>query len=234
MKINGVEISGGSDIIDIDTTYYIATTGDDSTGDGSSGSPWATIGHALSAIGNELVGNDGNIIIQLADGTYNSQTAINFHHPFGRRIDIVGNATTPSNVVLNYSNGNRAFYVPDNFLLQINGLKMVGNAQESDCILCGYFGKAIISNCVIDNWSRGVQLYVNSFAYIYNSTINNNNSDGVYANALSGSFLSDCTVSNNATGLNADRDGRIYAYNCSFSGNTANTHTAHGGSVTME
>lgn len=44
-------------------TKYVATTGNDTTGNGSSGNPWLTIGKAL----NDGTGND----IELAAGTYN-------------------------------------------------------------------------------------------------------------------------------------------------------------------
>ena len=44
-------------------TYYVAPTGNDGSGDGSDANPWATIGHALSAVpgggGHEIVVRDG-------------------------------------------------------------------------------------------------------------------------------------------------------------------------------
>ena len=54
--------------------YYVATTGDDTTGDGSSGSPWATPGYAL---GQAVAGTSGWIIWVKA-GTYDvSSTSSN-------------------------------------------------------------------------------------------------------------------------------------------------------------
>ncbi len=47
MKIAGVTIQEPK-VISADTTFYVATTGSDTTGDGSSGSPWATLRKALS------------------------------------------------------------------------------------------------------------------------------------------------------------------------------------------
>ena len=44
-------------------TYYVATTGSDTTGDGSEGTPWLTITHALT----NVVDNDTIIV---AAGTY--------------------------------------------------------------------------------------------------------------------------------------------------------------------
>ncbi|MBI4648487.1 MAG: hypothetical protein HY738_18375, partial [Bacteroidia bacterium] len=53
-------------------TYYVATTGSDATGNGTSGNPYATIGYAVSQAGN-------SDIIQVAYGIYNitSQIEIN-------------------------------------------------------------------------------------------------------------------------------------------------------------
>ena len=45
------------------TTYYVATTGDDTTGDGSSGNPWATMTHALTMV-------SAGDTIEVGPGTY--------------------------------------------------------------------------------------------------------------------------------------------------------------------
>jgi hypothetical protein len=55
-------------------TYYIATTGSDFSGDGSSTTPWATINHALSKI------NAGDAIM-VQPGTYPQSTYININDP---------------------------------------------------------------------------------------------------------------------------------------------------------
>ncbi len=44
-------------------TYYVATNGNDTTGDGSSGNPWATLQKAV----NTMVAGDTTIV---KDGTY--------------------------------------------------------------------------------------------------------------------------------------------------------------------
>lgn len=47
-------------------TYYVATNGSDTSGDGSAGSPWATIGYALGEV------PDGSLIL-VRPGTYNGR-----------------------------------------------------------------------------------------------------------------------------------------------------------------
>jgi hypothetical protein len=52
------------------TTYYVATNGSDSSGNGSSSRPWATIGFALSRV------SDGSLIL-VRPGQYNGQIRLN-------------------------------------------------------------------------------------------------------------------------------------------------------------
>jgi parallel beta-helix repeat protein len=58
-------------------TYYVATTGNDSTGDGSGGNPWLTIQHAVDTV---LAGDT----IMVAAGTYQEQVTIT------QSLDLIG------------------------------------------------------------------------------------------------------------------------------------------------
>jgi hypothetical protein len=58
-----------------DTTFYVATTGNDTTGDGSSGNPWATPQHANDVICSQYDLNSFDCTVQLADGSYTGFTA---------------------------------------------------------------------------------------------------------------------------------------------------------------
>ncbi|MAT96828.1 MAG: hypothetical protein CL608_06765 [Anaerolineaceae bacterium] len=57
-------------------TYYVAATGNDSAGTGSSGNPWATITHALDNV------PDGSLIL-VKSGTYNGRIRIRGTFPTG-------------------------------------------------------------------------------------------------------------------------------------------------------
>jgi hypothetical protein len=52
-----------------DLTYYVAKTGNDSTGDGSSGSPWLTIAHAWAQIP-DIIGLGHTVTLRINAGTY--------------------------------------------------------------------------------------------------------------------------------------------------------------------
>lgn len=53
-----------------DTTFHVATTGSDITGDGSSGAPWATLQHADAVLAVSYDMNGFTATVQIADGNY--------------------------------------------------------------------------------------------------------------------------------------------------------------------
>lgn len=81
---------GNTSMITEDTTIYVSTTGNDSTGDGTSGSPFASPHKALESIGESLISANATVTIQLADGHYSFTETITPTHPNGDRIEIVG------------------------------------------------------------------------------------------------------------------------------------------------
>jgi len=56
--------------------FYVSTTGDDSTGDGSQGSPWATITHALDSV------PDRSLVL-VGPGTHTGRVYLRGHFPHG-------------------------------------------------------------------------------------------------------------------------------------------------------
>lgn len=53
-----------------DTTFYVATTGSDSTGDGSSGNPWATLQYAMDVISSSLDFAGFTVTVNIGAGTF--------------------------------------------------------------------------------------------------------------------------------------------------------------------
>lgn len=80
-------------LITANTTLYIATTGSDTTGDGSSGTPWATVSKALTYLDDYFILPSVTVTIQLAAGTYTVASAITVAHPCARNIIIQGTYT---------------------------------------------------------------------------------------------------------------------------------------------
>ena len=77
--------------------WYVATTGNDTTGNGTSGSPWLTLTKALAVANTYTLAPGANLTIWLADGNYSSSGADFINHPQGAQITITGtNAYTAS------------------------------------------------------------------------------------------------------------------------------------------
>ena len=75
-------------------TVYVATTGSDTTGDGTSGKPYKTIAKGLSAIPKNLNGFDAYLYI--AGGTYPENVLVKGNHGGLLRIILQGNVTLNS------------------------------------------------------------------------------------------------------------------------------------------
>jgi hypothetical protein len=75
-------------VITEDTTFYVSTTGDDDTGDGSSGSPWATPHKAFDYLADYWIPVDVAVTIQCGDGTYTFSEELNIKHPCGYQITL--------------------------------------------------------------------------------------------------------------------------------------------------
>jgi len=80
-----------SGVISATTNFYVATTGSDTTGDGSSGNPWATVGKAIVYLQDYDI--TATVNIYLADGTYSSSGSTNLLHRHGTFINIAGTHT---------------------------------------------------------------------------------------------------------------------------------------------
>jgi hypothetical protein len=83
-------------------TVYIATTGNDTTGTGTSGNPWATLQHAFNYMQTNYDCDGYTITIQMAAGTYanNLVAAGALVGQNGNNLIIQGNVGSPSTVVL--------------------------------------------------------------------------------------------------------------------------------------
>lgn len=68
----------------IQTIFYVSPTGNDTTGDGTSGTPYATVEKCMSLVPH-VIPDDVSILIKVANGTYNSfPTCIDNYIPNGQ------------------------------------------------------------------------------------------------------------------------------------------------------
>lgn len=74
-------------------SFYVSPSGNDTTGDGTSGSPWATINQAYEYLYSRQILGDASATIYLSGGINENHTAtVTCRHPNGNKINIVGQA----------------------------------------------------------------------------------------------------------------------------------------------
>lgn len=126
-------------------TYYIATTGNDTTGDGSSGNPWLTLSKAYTA-------SAASDTIVLKNGTYTWNSYISFNPTTNRTIQgetagsviIDGSSTTVSAVAL----GRAGVTLSISNIVWQNGGIAAATVFDSN-------GTLTITNCVFKNLYAG-------------------------------------------------------------------------------
>lgn len=97
--------------------YFVRKTGNDSTGDGSTGNPWLTVTKALATISAA-----GNHVVNVGDGTYNENTTgLNFLYitqAFSAYVTIQAESGILGNVIIS-SNGAAVYAI------RLNGAKFI-------------------------------------------------------------------------------------------------------------
>ncbi len=92
-------VTGVTPILSGDTSFYVATTGSDTTGDGSVGAPWKTLQFAFDEVfHHDLAGFTATI--QVADGTYVGIFLAQERSNLSGFFTINGNVATPGNVII--------------------------------------------------------------------------------------------------------------------------------------
>lgn len=164
-------------------TFYISTTGNDSSGDGSVTSPWLTISGAISKISNYLLPTSiGAITLQLADGTYATSSS----PTFSGSIIINGNASSPSNVILSGSlipsSPNCCILIQNLYMQNTFGAQFGGQAVVGSGIRFTYTGGSQI-------YCLGGQVVINSNYSCSGSTVSHISVDGGFLSCNSGITL---------------------------------------------
>lgn len=88
-----------------DLTFYVATTGSDSAGDGSQANPWATPQRAMQELWRYLLPPERQATIHIADGDYTLLEPLRLDHPCGMRITLTGGTLSGSKPTASQLNG---------------------------------------------------------------------------------------------------------------------------------
>lgn len=77
-------------IITSDVDYYVATTGDDVSGDGSLASPWASPHKAMDSLKDKMIMDGVTITVNIAAGAYTFSEPVRSFHQDGEKIKFIG------------------------------------------------------------------------------------------------------------------------------------------------
>jgi len=121
------------------TSYYVATTGSDSTGNGTSGNPWATIQHAVTYIAALIDLRGYTATIYVADGTYTQGVVISGPFVGQGNVHIIGDSATPANCIISTTSSN-CFLVQECGVVNIEGFKLQTTTSGSG-VLAGAAGQ---------------------------------------------------------------------------------------------
>ena len=96
VKNSALTVDGdpAASVISESTTYYVATNGNDTTGDGSESSPWATPTRAAEYLSQRRIKSGVTVNVDIAAGTYLFTSPIRLDHPQGSQIRYRGATTT--------------------------------------------------------------------------------------------------------------------------------------------
>ncbi len=134
--------------------FYVATTGSDTTGDGSSGNPWKTLPHAYSVLyaGYDLRGYSATI--HVADGLYPQGMTV-FGRLLGQRayydLNILGNLTNPQNVIIQPLPPPADYYAfgaAFGAMYRFEGFKFDMSQGAQDTVNCGKDAVLGFKNCI--------------------------------------------------------------------------------------
>ena len=191
-----------------DVTVYVATTGSDVTGDGTSAAPYATIQKALDSLPKWLDGYTATI--DIAAGTYNEAIRVSGFQGGILAIGYAFRSVTVRSVTVNASTTVR-------LEMNITRTASVGGTplsiRNGSSVMIG-------DNMVIDGASMGSGIEVETGSLLYvgedimddlRTTINNCPYNAVYVTGGSRIQLSIVQGSNNKTGFRANGGTIIYS-----------------------
>ena len=90
-----VQAAGASsNVITTPVTLYVATTGNDTTGQGTLAAPWATPQRAMQYLSDYTIEQGVAVTVSVADGTYTFTSPLYLNHPNGNQITINGGSTS--------------------------------------------------------------------------------------------------------------------------------------------
>ena len=208
-----------------DVTVYVATTGNDLTGDGTSALPYATIQKAVNSLPKWLDGHTATI--DIADGTYEGRVVLEGFHGGVVNLGVVGRAVTVRGIQVISSATVRI-----NVAEIVRAENVVGTLlairNRSDVVIGGRFvvdGMAAEISGIVAEANSTVSMADSALLIVRNCAYN-----AVYATGGSRIALAGIAGSNNGVALRSDTGAMISYTSRSIVATTENI-TTNGGRI---
>jgi hypothetical protein len=130
-------LTGVKSVLSANTTYHVATSGSDSTGDGSAGKPWATIQHAIFYLSGNIDGGGNFITLSVGAGTFVGAGMAPITGIAGLFIYGAGSGSTTINNGPNdgvYNQGECISCLYDIPMLAINAVNLTNSLTNTDIV----------------------------------------------------------------------------------------------------
>lgn len=173
--------------LDADMTVYVATTGSDTTGDGTSSNPYETITYALSTIPKNL--GDHTATINVADGTYAEDVkASGFYSGFLTICSSAENSFNANCVVQSLAvwtcfanvklqgltvaeeTNKNAIHIVNSHTVDVSYIRSLKENPTTSCVVC-VKSYVSIAYCELSNHLRAVYATEGSTVFLDNSTV---------------------------------------------------------------
>lgn len=243
--------------------YYVSTTGNDTTGTGSSGTPWATIQKALDYLQDYSISPTTGCKINVAAGTYSPSTTISVDHPDAQYLTIEGageastfieSTATPCIKIEKYCRlkalssmkFQRATYGGTQYVIYLDKFAEIGAIGNVDVdkmyspLYLSNNAQAVVNSCDWSAYDVGMTVLFGAFLQIESGTFNGTGGAaspiGISVYEGKCRVFASCTISNNDIGMQALRDGTILDSGATMTSNTTDYSPTRstGGTITYE
>jgi hypothetical protein len=150
------------------TSYYVSTSGSDSTGNGSSGLPWATIQNAVNYVQDNIDLNGFTATINVADGTY-SPFSVSEPLVGPGLLQVTGDIANPDNCIISASGAADCIVAVYGATVSVSGFKLIGSSGNGlhasyggTIMVSGSMDFGAIGNAQIDSDGIGSSIIITS------------------------------------------------------------------------
>jgi len=215
--------------------FYVATTGSNMTGDGSTGNPWADPAFALQQL--FLTNPNGNFFISCAAGTYNLATAVTQNLDLtngGTAINVwlIGSGSGTTTITTNY-NGIMVDIPAQSYIGQ---LTLINTYPGVIFGIAGFPYSTVIDRVVATGTNAFYLSFSTVYVDFYNCTLNNSGSMRLAIDGTGGVNFYSCIINTTAsstgsvTGIFSTSNLNASSFiGCQI--NTTNTHATTGGAI---